>query len=162
MRHLNNLAGKNCAFYCIFIPNFLKLFFFAALFFLDAFKPLALKLLLQAQDSEIQLGHSLKECHAFFFSLQVAKIRVRVGEWDFSTTSESHPHVERKVTRKIVHPKYNFFTYENDLALVKMDKRISFRYNIIPICLPGNDDLLVGKSEKGHSVFVYRVDYGDL
>ena len=30
-------------------------------------------------------------------SLQVAKIRVRIGEWDFSTTSEVHPHIERKV-----------------------------------------------------------------
>ena len=28
------------------------------------------------------------------------KIQVRVGEWDFSTTSEVHPHVERKVRRE--------------------------------------------------------------
>ncbi len=27
----------------------------------------------------------------------MAKIRVRIGEWDFSTTSEVHPHIERKV-----------------------------------------------------------------
>ena len=29
-----------------------------------------------------------------------------------------------QVVRKVVHPKYNFFTYENDLALVKTDKRV--------------------------------------
>ena len=46
---------------------------------------------------------------------------------------------------KIVHPKYNFFTYEYDLALLKLDKRVDFQDNIIPICLPGNDDLLIGK-----------------
>ena len=29
-----------------------------------------------------------------------------------------------QVVRKVVHPKYNFFTYENDLALVKTEKRV--------------------------------------
>ena len=53
--------------------------------------------------------------------------------------------VELKVVDKIVHPKYNFFTYEYDLALVKLERRIDFQENIIPICLPGNEDLLVGK-----------------
>jgi len=49
---------------------------------------------------------------------------------------------------KIVHPKYNFFTYEYDLALVKLERRITFQENMIPICLPGNDDNLVGKDEQ--------------
>ena len=79
--------------------------------------------------------------------MQIPKIRVRIGEWDFSTTGESHAHVERKVTRKVVHPKYNFFTYENDLALVRLEKKVPFQPNIVPICLPGNDDLLIGKSK---------------
>ena len=79
-------------------------------------------------------------------SLLVAKIRVRIGEWDFSSTSEPLQNIERKITKKIVHPKYNFFTYENDLALLKLDKRIDFQDNIIPICLPANDDLLIGKN----------------
>ena len=73
------------------------------------------------------------------------KIRVRIGEWDFSSTTEPHGHIERKVKEKIVHPKYNFFTYEYDLALLKLEKRVDFHDNIIPICLPGNDDLLIGK-----------------
>ena len=82
----------------------------------------------------------------FLDSLLVAKIRVRIGEWDFSSTSEPLQNIERKITKKIVHPKYNFFTYENDLALLKLDKRIDFQDNIIPICLPANDDLLIGKN----------------
>ena len=76
----------------------------------------------------------------------VAKIRVRIGEWDFSSTSEPLQNIERKIAKKIVHPKYNFFTYENDLALLKLDKRIDFQDNIIPICLPANDDLLIGNN----------------
>ena len=75
----------------------------------------------------------------------ISQIRVRMGEWDFSSTTEPNQHVERKVScdwwrgdhvtpvltsdwwqvvRKVVHPKYNFFTYENDLALVKTEKRV--------------------------------------
>ena len=54
----------------------------------------------------------------------ISQIRVRMGEWDFSSTTEPNQHVERKVVKKVVHPKYNFFTYENDLALVKTDKRV--------------------------------------
>jgi len=77
--------------------------------------------------------------------LLLSKIRIRIGEWDFSSTSEPHKNVERKVTKKIVHPDYNFFTYENDLALLKLEKRVNFQDNIIPICLPANDDLLVGE-----------------
>ena len=80
----------------------------------------------------------------FCFSLILNKIRVRIGEWDFSSTSEPQAHVERKIQQKIVHPKYNFFTYEYDIALLKLEKRVDFHENIIPICLPGNDDLLVG------------------
>ena len=80
------------------------------------------------------------------FSLVISQIRVRMGEWDFSSTTEPHEHVERKVIKKVVHPKYNFFTYENDLALVRLEKKVPFQPNIVPICLPGNDDLLIGKS----------------
>ena len=80
-----------------------------------------------------------------YFSLILNKIRVRIGEWDFSSTSEPHAHVERKIVEKIVHPKYNFFTYEYDLALLKLERRVDFQDNIIPICLPGNNDLLIGK-----------------
>ena len=52
--------------------------------------------------------------------------------------------MELKAAKKVVHPKYNFFTYENDLALVRTERRVTFADNIIPICLPGNDDLLIG------------------
>lgn len=77
--------------------------------------------------------------------LTISQIRLRLGEWDFSSTSEPNPHLELKATKKIVHPDYNFFTYENDLALVRVERRVNFADNIIPICLPGNNDLLIGE-----------------
>lgn len=54
--------------------------------------------------------------------------------------------MERGVGRKVVHPKYNFFTYEYDLALVRLDSPLSFAPHIAPICLPASDDLLIGEN----------------
>lgn len=56
------------------------------------------------------------------------------------------PYIERAVDRKVVHPKYNFFTYEYDLALVKLDAPLEFAPHISPICLPAHDDLLIGEN----------------
>ena len=47
--------------------------------------------------------------------------------------------------RKVVHPKYDFFTYEYDLALIKVEDKITFMPHVSPICLPANDDLLIGE-----------------
>lgn len=82
----------------------------------------------------------------YCFSLLTSQIRIRVGEYDFSSVSEQYPFVERGVARKAVHPKYNFFTYEYDLALVKLEAPVQFAPHISPICLPATDDLLVGEN----------------
>lgn len=82
----------------------------------------------------------------FISSLLTSQIRIRVGEYDFSSVSEQYPYVERGVARKAVHPKYNFYTYEYDLALVKLDSAVQFAPHIAPICLPATDDLLVGEN----------------
>ena len=66
------------------------------------------------------------------------------------------------MTKKIVHPDYNFFTYENDLALLKLEKRVTFQDNIIPICLPANDDLLVGKCAFTVPAMIYTYSPGDF
>lgn len=79
-------------------------------------------------------------------SLLTSQIRIRVGEYDFSSDHEPYPFVERAVARKIVHPKYNFFTYEYDLAMVRFDTPVNYAPHIVPICLPGSDDLLIGEN----------------
>ncbi|XP_048516051.1 serine proteinase stubble isoform X2 [Athalia rosae] len=78
--------------------------------------------------------------------LLTSQIRIRVGEYDFSSVQERLPFVERAVARKVVHPKYNFFTYEYDLALVRLETSLTFAPHISPICLPATDDLLVGEN----------------
>lgn len=81
-----------------------------------------------------------------FFSLLTSQIRIRVGEYDFSSVQEPLPFIERGVARKLVHPKYNLFTYEYDLALVRLEQPLEFAPHVAPICLPASDDLLIGEN----------------
>ncbi|CAG2166451.1 unnamed protein product, partial [Oppiella nova] len=78
--------------------------------------------------------------------LLLTQIRIRVGEYDFSSTLEPYPHIERGAKKKVVHPHYNFFTYENDLALVQLDEPIEFQPHVGPICLPPEHIDLLGKN----------------
>lgn len=77
-------------------------------------------------------------------SLLISQIRIRVGEYDFSHVQEQLPYIERGVAKKVVHPKYNFFTYEYDLALVKLEQPLEFAPHVSPICLPETESLLIG------------------
>ncbi|XP_037813501.1 serine proteinase stubble [Lucilia sericata] len=76
--------------------------------------------------------------------LLISQIRIRVGEYDFSHVQEQLPYIERGVAKKVVHPLYNFFTYEYDLALVKLEQPLEFAPHVSPICLPQTDSLLIG------------------
>lgn len=78
--------------------------------------------------------------------LLTSQIKIRVGEYDFSSIQEPYPFAERGVAKKVVHPKYNFFTYEYDLAMVRLDSPLEYAPHIVPICLPGSDDLLIGEN----------------
>ncbi|GFV24368.1 serine proteinase stubble [Trichonephila clavipes] len=80
--------------------------------------------------------------------LLLSQIKIRVGEYDFASVQEPHAYVERGAKKKVVHPRYNFFTYENDLALVQLEEAIdSQKYpHISPICLPPMEENLVGKN----------------
>ncbi|XP_042898786.1 serine proteinase stubble isoform X2 [Parasteatoda tepidariorum] len=73
-----------------------------------------------------------------------SQIRIRVGEFDFSTVQEPAPFQERGIEKKVVHPRYNFFTYEHDLALVKLESPLTLQPHVRPICLPDMDDTFIG------------------
>ena len=88
---------------------------------------------------------NFEQCYNIFhFSLLISQIRIRVGEYDFSHVQEQLPYIERGVAKKVVHPLYNFFTYEYDLALVKLEQPLEFAPHVSPICLPETDSLLIG------------------
>ena len=55
--------------------------------------------------------------------------------------------VKRKVSTVLVHPYWNKGTYDNDLALLKMDKKVTFSTTLQPICLPTvNEKSFIGES----------------
>ena len=78
-------------------------------------------------------------------------ILIRLGEHDTESIDEPHPHVDRKVKNIIIHPKYDrnlhkVFTEGYDLALIELDNPVDYSLNIIPICLPTDDNKLVGET----------------
>ena len=77
----------------------------------------------------------------------ITKLMTRFGEHDLESTDEPHPHIDRKVEKIIKHPKWNpFDSYGNDIALLKLANPVDYDLNIIPICLPHDDNKFVGEN----------------
>ena len=57
--------------------------------------------------------------------------------WFGISNLESLKYIERKVQSIYVHPKFNDKnSFWNDIYLLRLDRPISYQYNIQPICLP--------------------------
>ena len=85
---------------------------------------------------------------------------MRVGEYHVLNTNEPDDHVDRRIKKVVTHRSFDKITYEYDIALLEMhDGPIKYQValnpfrlhitflqpNIIPICLPDNDNRLVGQ-----------------
>ena len=71
---------------------------------------------------------------------------VRIGEYNVLDLSETHRHIDKRVKTLIVHSSFDKESYEFDIALLKLSSQVPFQPNIIPICLPSTNNLLVGKT----------------
>ncbi|XP_055299887.1 serine protease filzig-like isoform X3 [Sitodiplosis mosellana] len=58
------------------------------------------------------------------------------GEYDLSKDLEPKKSVTIKVKEIIYHPEFNNRTFDNDLALLKLERPIQYDTHIVPICLP--------------------------
>ena len=74
------------------------------------------------------------------FRKKADEIILRFGDYKRSLdedATEYYPHYKTRGVRDIViHPKYNRFTYDNDIALLYLSKPIDFNDEIRPICVP--------------------------
>ena len=73
------------------------------------------------------------------------KVFVRIGDHDIATRFDTKFHKKQtlRVKKIFIHPNYNYDTTNNDLALIKLRKRIIFHeYNdnwkvtVAPVCIP--------------------------
>lgn len=80
------------------------------------------------------------------FSTPVSQMRVRLGEWNVREQSETLPHEDFEIERKEVHPKYKAATFQNDIALVRLNKDVQYKEHIIPVCLPLRKENFVDSS----------------
>jgi len=69
-----------------------------------------------------------------------------MGEYDLNSDGEPNNHVDRKVQIVASHPKFDPKTFEYDLALLRFYEPVDFQPNIIPICIPEEEEDLVGET----------------
>lgn len=64
---------------------------------------------------------------------------VRIGDFDLTDDDPIDRHLDRTVSKIVVHPNFNGITYENDVALLKLEQKVNFADHIQPVCLPPPD-----------------------
>jgi len=73
-------------------------------------------------------------------------LMLRMGEYNMGSTDEPQGHIDRKVQIVASHPKFDPKTFEYDLALLRFYEPIEFQPNVVPICIPDDDQKLVGET----------------
>lgn len=107
-------------------------------------KPVACGATILTRSWIITAAHCLHYDNGTFYP--ISKIKVVLGEHNRRTKKEDFPSEERSIAQAIVHQGYNPVDDQSDfdLALLRLDSPIDFQPNIIPICLPTNDDEFSG------------------
>ncbi|XP_067633104.1 inactive serine protease scarface isoform X2 [Eurosta solidaginis] len=66
-------------------------------------------------------------------------LKVKGGEWELGRDSEPLPFQIVGVKSIDIHPKYNPSTGSNDMAVLRLDKRLEFAQHVKPICVTNED-----------------------
>ncbi|XP_052871061.1 serine proteinase stubble-like, partial [Anopheles cruzii] len=71
---------------------------------------------------------------------------LRLGEYDLALEEEPYGYQERRVQIVASHPQFDPRTFEYDLALLRFYEPVGFQPNIIPVCVPENDENFIGRT----------------
>lgn len=72
---------------------------------------------------------------------------LRIGEHDLANEDEPYGYQERRVQIVASHPQFDARTFEYDLALLRFyEPLLPFQPNVLPICLPDDDETYVGRT----------------
>lgn len=77
-------------------------------------------------------------------ALSATKFKISLGAQTFDNESEPGRVIDTTST-KLVHPQYSTFSTSNDLALIKLSRKIDFTDRIQPVLLPKTQDLFDGQ-----------------
>lgn len=73
-------------------------------------------------------------------------MQVELGEYDLTGPKEQMATMTRKVKRVVVHRDYKAPTFENDIAILELEKAIDRKPHIVPICMPQLTDEFEGRT----------------
>ncbi|XP_076348306.1 ovochymase-1-like [Tachypleus tridentatus] len=84
--------------------------------------------------------------HEYASSKDHHPLKVRLGEWDTQSHQESIIHQDYGISNIYIHPKYDHErkNLRDDIAILKLDKEVSFGSHINPICLPYSEEKFEG------------------
>ena len=69
---------------------------------------------------------------------------MRLGEYDFSTISRTE--LDLSVVRAYIHGAFNSVNLKNDIALLKLQRKVQINPKLQPICLPTSNVILDGQA----------------
>ncbi|KAH0948456.1 hypothetical protein HN011_009680 [Eciton burchellii] len=80
-------------------------------------------------------------------SVPPSDLLLRIGEHDLANEDEPYGYQERRVQIVASHPQFDARTFEYDLALLRFyEPLLPFQPNVLPICLPDDDETYVGQT----------------
>ncbi|XP_050419568.1 proclotting enzyme-like [Adelges cooleyi] len=74
-------------------------------------------------------------CVAHMSSWDVARLSANLGDYNIKSKSDVK-HLERRIKRVVRHKGFNQMTLYNDIAILTLDKPVTFSREVHPICLP--------------------------
>lgn len=78
------------------------------------------------------------------YQVKPSVLTLSLGDYDVSTKSDG-PYIAAKIETVRIHPSYSRSTLQNDVAVLKLTKRIEYSQRVAPVCLPTSDIPTDGK-----------------